>query len=83
MRLDLATPHPWPNPYEAPGCQETDSPGERIMPIFFRCALGQALSVPGNVFRLHCRLLVRPRGCTKHVLSFSRRCHDEWSDRSE
>jgi hypothetical protein len=27
---------------------------------FFRCASGQALSASGNVFRLHCRLLVHP-----------------------
>jgi len=26
-----------PNPYEVPGCQETDAPSERILLIFFRC----------------------------------------------
>jgi len=43
-----------------------------MFPIFFRCASGQASSVSGNVFRLHFRLLVRERDCTKHLLRVSR-----------
>ena len=35
---------------------------------FFRCASGQAQSASGNVFRLHFRLLVHQRDCTKHLL---------------
>jgi hypothetical protein len=53
------SPVPAPNTYEAPRCQETNSPYERILPMFFRWAAGQAPSVSGNVFRLDCRLLVR------------------------
>src|SRR5712691_7459356 len=40
---------PLPNTYEVPRCQETDAPSERILPIFFRCAAGQAQSASGNV----------------------------------
>jgi hypothetical protein len=61
-----------PNTYEDPGCQETNLPYERISPIFFRYASGQASSVSGNVFRLHFRLLVRERDCTKHLLRVDR-----------
>jgi hypothetical protein len=50
--------------------------------IFFRGALGRAQSVPGHVFRLHCRSLVYHHGCTTHVWRCSRRCDRECRARS-
>ena len=69
-----------PNTYEVPRCQETDAPSERILPIFFRCAAGQAQSASGNVFRLHGRLLVHQRDGTTPCLRVSR--HQDGGDRA-
>src|SRR6266566_951411 len=35
-------PRATPNPYEVPSCQETHLPSERMLPIFFRGAAGEA-----------------------------------------
>jgi hypothetical protein len=41
-----------PNPYEAPSCQETDSPCERIVFLFFRFAGAGVVSTECRVLTL-------------------------------
>jgi hypothetical protein len=49
---------------------------------FFPLWLSRAQSIPGHVFRLHCRRLVHQRRCTTHVWRCSRHGHGECRDRS-
>ena len=66
-----------PNPYEAPCCQETDSPYERISG-FFSAGLVPAQSTCSRVFWLHfCQRAQTVRVCTKHLLRFYRRRDDD------
>ena len=46
---------------------------------FFPLCCRRSASVSGNVFRLHCRLLVHPRDCPTHVLRLSRLRDGEYS----
>ena len=47
---------------------------------FFPLCFGQAPFVPGNVCRLHCRLLGPQHGCPKPFLRCSRCCDNECRD---
>jgi hypothetical protein len=64
---------PAPNPYEAPGCQETNDPQERIA-CFFAAGLVLAPAASRCVLCLHChRQAQTARGGPTHFLRRSRR----------